>query len=78
MCFLSDLTDRDKLTECLETFIFSDPGMRENNMQDIRLRVTNTFASERYISRLSGSGKNWLNMDIPAVLDKIISFLNSL
>ncbi len=78
MCYLSDLMDRDKLMTCLDTFIFSDPGMRENDMQDICRRVNNTFASGRYISRLSSSRKNWLGMETADVLEKISSFLEKL
>ena len=78
MCWLSDLVDRDKLIACLDTLIFKDPGMRENNMQAIQRRIKNTFASGRYISRLSGSRKNWLDMEIPAVMDKLTAFLESL
>ena len=78
MCYLSDLVNRDRLMTCLDTFIFSDPGMRENDMQDICRRVVNTFASERYVSRLSSSKKNWLDMEISSVLEKLSSFLEAL
>ena len=44
MCYLSDLLERDKLMTCLDTFIFSDPGMRENSMQDVCRRVRIAFA----------------------------------
>ena len=78
MCYLSDLLERDKLMTCLDTFIFSDPGMRENNMQDVCRRVRNAFASGRYVSRLSNSRKNWLGMEVSAVLAKLTSFLEAL
>ena len=78
MCYLSDLVNRDKLMTCLDTFIFSDPGMRENNMQDVCRRVRNAFASGRYVSRLSNSRKNWLGMEVSAVLAKLTSFLEAL
>lgn len=78
MCYLSDLLERDKLMTCLDTFIFSDPGMRENSMQDVCRRVRNAFASGRYVSRLSNSSKNWLGMEVSAVLAKLTSFLEAL
>ena len=78
MCYLSDLLERDKLMTCLDTFIFSDPGMRENSMQDVCRRVRNAFASGRYVSRLSNSRKNWLGMKVSAVLAKLTSFLEAL
>lgn len=78
MCYLSDMLDRGRLMTCLETFILNDPGMRENNMQDIQQRVSNTFSSDRYVSRLSQSRKNWLDIKVPDVLEKIFSFLKEL
>ena len=78
MCYLSDLLERDKLMTCLDTFIFSDPGMRENSMQDVCRRVRIAFASGRYVSRLSNSRKNWLGMKVSAVLAKLTSFLEAL
>lgn len=78
MRYLSDLMDKAKLMTCLDTLIFGDPGMRENNMQDIIRRVGNTFASTRYVSRLSASRKNWLGTDISSVLNTIVAFLESL
>lgn len=78
MSYLSDLLDRDKLMACLDAFIFRDPGMRENNMQDVRRRVKNTFSSSSYINRLSSSRKNWLDMETTAVVEKLTAFLESL
>ena len=78
MCYLSDLLDLNKLMTCLDAFIFGDPGMRENGMPDICRRIKNTFASSRYVSRLSSSRKNWLGMEISDVLEKLYSFLEAL
>ena len=78
MVYLSDLVDRKKLIKCIGSFIFSDPGMKENEMNDVCQRVRNTFASKRYESRLTISKKNWLGMEIPAVFDKLTDFLDSL
>lgn len=78
MCYLSDLVNRDKLMTCLDAFIFSNPGMREDSMQDVCRRVRNTFASDRYVSRLSSSKKNWLGMEISSALEMLTSFLETL
>ncbi len=78
MCYLSDLVETGRLRDCFEEFIFSDSGMRENNMQDINRRVGNTFSDRRYVSRLSGSRKNWLEMPIGDVLSKIADFLKEM
>ena len=78
MYYLSGQVDRNKLLLCLDTFIFDDPKMRESNMEDARQRVRSTFANSQYISRLSGSRKNWLSMEIPSVLDNLMTFLDAL
>lgn len=78
MFYLADLVNRDKLMTCLDTFIFSDPGMRENSMQNICRRVKNTFNSSRYVSRLSRSKMNWLGIETSDVLKRLSSFLESL
>lgn len=76
--YLFSLVDREKLLHCLNTLIFADPGMRENTMDDITRRVENTFSSKRYVSRLKGSEKNWLGLDVADVLSSILDYLNSL
>ncbi len=78
MCYLADMMDKDKLMICLETFVFDDPGMNENNMQDVIWRVKSAFSSERYIARLSSSRKNWLGTETASVLNKLTEFLESL
>ena len=78
MCYLSERVDPAKLRAYMDTYIFSDPGMRENTMEDVVRRVNSVFASQRYISRLSTSRKNWLEIDISDVLQSILEFLRSL
>lgn len=78
MCYLSDRLDRTKLMACLDTFVFNDPGMRENNVSDIRRRVKITFASRKYNARLSNSRYNWLDIEIPVVLEKLTVFWETL
>lgn len=78
MCFLSEQVDLRKLHSYMETFIFNDPGMRENTMDDVIRRIDSVFSTQRYINRLSGSKKNWLDEDVPAVLGKLQAFLQRL
>ncbi len=75
--YLFSLTDQKKLMHCFETLIFSDPGMRENDITDILRRVESTFASKRYLDRLKSSKKNWLGVDTDQVLQKILTQLSS-
>ncbi len=74
--YLLGLVDREKLMQCFDILIFSDPGMRENNTTDIVKRVENTFRSKQYIDRLKSSRKNWLGLDAEQVLQKILSYLS--
>ena len=78
MCYLSDLSDKKKLSDCINTLIFEQAGLREKNMADIRRRVNDVFSSDEYIVRLSKSRKNWLDMDINDVIQKLCSYIDSL
>lgn len=78
MCWLSGELDKDRLNDYLDALVFHNPGMRENNMQDIRQRLKKSFASSQYISRLSGTRNNWLDMEIPDVLNTLMVFLESI
>ena len=76
MCYLSKIIDRVKLDKCFNEFIFSDPGMKEKNVNDILRRVNHTFSDERYLERLSRSRQNWLNIEISDATKTIIDFLS--
>lgn len=76
MCYLSDLVETGRLMDCFEEFIFNDPGMRENNMQEVNRRVGNTFSDRKYVGRLSQSRKNWLEMPLEDVFSKITGLLS--
>jgi predicted nucleotidyltransferase component of viral defense system len=78
MCYLSDLLDVAKLRECMNILIFDDSSMRENNMSDVRRRISNTFRSSEYMRKLATSRKNWLGMDIAMVTQKLEVFLGAL
>jgi len=78
MCYLSRFVEKEKLHECLKTFIFDDAIMRENNTADIVKRVKTTFENSTYIKRLSTSRKNWLDMPIQGVTTQLLSFLEEL
>ena len=76
--YLSDKVDKAQLIKCFEILIFSDKGMRENNLSDIIRRVKSTFSNKNYISNLSTSRKNWLGVDNNTVINEIIAFLSDL
>ena len=76
--YLSDKVDKAQLLKCFEILIFSDEGMRENNLSDVIRRVKSTFSNKNYISNLSTSRKNWLGVDNNTVINGIIVFLSNL
>ena len=79
MCYLSDHVDRQRLEQCMNTYIFSDPGMRENDMDAILARVQRTFADRVYRQRLERSrSSNWMGISVNEALERIIAFLKSL
>lgn len=76
--FLSSLVDKIKLRNTLDAMIYSDDGMRENDINDIIRRVHTTFTDERYKRNLLTSKKNWLGVDNKTVLNGIVDFLLSI
>ena len=79
MCYLSNHVDRQRLKQCLNTYIISDPGMRENDTNAIRSRVQRTFADRAYRQRLERSrSSNWMEISVSEVLERLTAFLNSL
>lgn len=67
-----------KLVICMDSYIFSDPGMREDDMESVVKRVKMTFKNKFYRKNLSSTNKKWLDEDIPRILEDIITFLESL
>ncbi|MBP3720012.1 MAG: nucleotidyl transferase AbiEii/AbiGii toxin family protein, partial [Clostridia bacterium] len=60
-------------------YIFSDPGMRENDTDAIRARIQRTFADRAYRQRLERSrSSNWMEISVSEVLERLTAFLNSL
>ncbi len=76
--YLVDLVDKDRLMKCFDTFIFQDPKARENDVQDILLRIEKTFADKTYLNSLYTSNKNWVGVDNQIVLEKIKTFIKNL
>ncbi|MCR5727640.1 MAG: nucleotidyl transferase AbiEii/AbiGii toxin family protein [Lachnospiraceae bacterium] len=78
MFYLMSKIDTQKLLQCLDTFVISDSGMKENDMNDVVKRVTKTFSSKRYIDRLIDSKKNWIDEEVPTITARLVVFLKSL
>ncbi len=79
LCYLSDYVDTNRLLDCLHTYIFEDPEMFENNMDDVRKRVQNIFSNKDFRKSVENSARdNWLGIDATVAFDKIKGFLSKL
>lgn len=78
MCYLADYVDRRRLIECFDTYIFSDTGMRENDMNAVIRRVKLTFSNRLYLQNIIRSNRtNWLGINVTEAFNKILDFLES-
>ena len=79
LCYLSDYVDAKRLLDCLHTYILDDPGMYENDMNDVRKRVRKVFSNKDFKKTVETSDKdNWLGIEATVAFDKIIDFLGKL
>ena len=76
--WLSQTVNKETIIQCLETFIFSDKGMKENTMDDIRKRIGNVLSNSEYRKKLAASKKNWLDKSDDEACNGLINFLNQL
>ena len=76
--YLSRHVNINKLSVCLDSYIFSDIHMKENNMDDVRKRMQEVLSDKLYVRRLSASDKNWTDESIETVIKSIFVFLKSL
>ena len=68
----------EKLSLCLHTFIFDDPGMKENDMNAIVKRIEFVFADKAYGKRVDVSDKRWMDDDIQDVFIGILGYLKGI
>lgn len=79
LCYLSEHVYRDKLMKCINTYIFSDSSMKENDITAIRRRVERTFSDKLYRQNIERSVRfNWLGIKVDEAFSKITSFLETL
>lgn len=79
LCYLSDHVKSDKLMKCIDTYIFSDSSMKENDITAIRKRVERTFSDKLYHQNIERSVRfNWLGIKVDEAFSKITSFLETL
>ena len=79
LCYLSDYVDTNRLLDCVHTYILDDPGMYENDMDDVRKRVRKIFSNKDFRETVETSDKdNWLGTEVTVAFDKIMDFLDEL
>lgn len=76
--YLSNKVDKEKLKVCLESYIYNDSAMKENDMLSILKRIEMTFNNETYCNALESSDKNWLDENLDSVLNNLLEFLRAL
>mgnify|MGYP004509851303 FL=1 len=65
--------------KCINTYIFSDSSMKENDITAIRKRVERTFSDKLYLQNIERSVRlNWLGIKVDEAFSKITSFLETL
>ena len=67
-----------KLSKCFHSYIFDDPGMRENDVDMIVKRIGYVFRDRDYERRVDESDKRWLEDDIEVVFETIQNYLEGL
>ncbi len=70
--------DKDKLIKYIDILIFQDDTMRENELKDIHIRLTNILNNNRFQSRINTANNNWLEIPIKDVIDNILDYFDEL
>ena len=72
MYYLSQNVDSYSLCRCLDTCVFSDSRMRENNLQEILARLE---LNKNYLKRVDRAKTKWIDLEIDTVVEGIKSAL---
>jgi len=79
MSYLCAKIDRNKLNECLRLYVYDDKTMREENIEDVRRRVYETFSNKLYCRNAHKNNKaNWSGIGADDAFKAIEDFLNSI
>ena len=52
--------------------------MRENELKDIHIRLTNILNNNRFQSRINTANNNWLEIPIKDVIDNVLAYFDDL
>lgn len=79
LCYLSEYVNSERLLKYIHTYILDDPGMFENDIDDIKRRVKKVFCDRDFVKTVENSGKdNWLKVNIAVAFERILDCLNRL
>ncbi len=59
-------------------YLINDETMRENELKDIHIRLTNILNNNRFQSRINTANNNWLEIPIKDVIDNVLAYFDDL
>ncbi len=78
MYYLKNTVDVTKLLSAMDTYIFHDDSMRENEVDDIVQRLMFTFSDKAYIRNLDKSNKRWVDEEIDVITKELLDFIRKI
>ncbi len=69
--------DSKKLNDALSALVFDDSSMRERDYNDIARRLENVFSNRRFISQLSKTKNDWLEVSTAKATSAILGYFSS-
>lgn len=79
LCWLSSHVDKARLLSCMEIYIFSNPEIKENNIDSILKRIRKIFTNSNYRKRIEQSrSANWMGISPDVAIDTVEKFLENL
>lgn len=76
--WLSRNINKEKLLAYMDEFIFSDEGMKENNLSDAIKRIEKVYKDKNFRRQVARSKKNWLDVDDDMACNGLIDFLQGM
>ena len=67
-----------KLIKSINTYIYNDETMRENNIQDIYDRLSKVLNSNLFKNNLNSPKVNWLDISIEEAINSVLNYLEEL
>lgn len=67
-----------KLIKSINTYIYNDETMRENNIQDIYDRLSKVLNSNLFKNNLNSHKVNWLDISIEEAINSVLNYLEEL